>query len=224
MAPTTAPTTVPAATTAPVSSPAPTQAAAAPNAPSGKPSDLIVKALRALSTHSVRVTTAVADPVGTPPVVRSTFEFVPPDRMHVTLGNQETIIIKGQGTWIKQNGKWVKSPVDMSTSFFGLFDPNNVDELAAELAKTTTTTPPQFVGPDLLDGKPMFVYQYTSTTKGLGPNGSDIQSTSKLWTGALDNLPYKIESTRDSTGHPGQKVQTIVTYTYDPNLKIEAPQ
>jgi len=55
------------------------------------------------------------------------------------------------------------------------------------------------------------------------PRSTKINSTSKLWLGVLDKLPYKQEGESDSVLHKGSKTKTSGTWEYDPNLKIEAP-
>lgn len=77
-----------------------------------------------------------------------------------------------------------------------------------------------FVGLDLIDGKPMWVYQYSTA---VDLTGTKVATTTKVWLGVLDRLLYKQESESDSPQQPGAKTRRISTWEYDPNLKIEAP-
>jgi hypothetical protein len=79
----------------------------------------------------------------------------------------------------------------------------------------------QFIGPELLDGKPMFVYAY-KTKVDLGNAVSN--GNSKIWMGALDGRAYHIESDSESITAKGKMDHTTVTYEYDIPLTIEAPQ
>lgn len=211
-------TSAPAATSAPTATTAPKPAQA--NAPTGNPFDLILAAQRAqmnAKSWRTRTTTTGADgKTGT-----TLFEFVAPDRVHMAMPNGfEIIAIKGVGTYQKPPaGQWLKSPVDFSATYFAFMDPKTIEEFQ----KSIVVSAVKFVGPDLIDVKPMFVFQYATLVKGIGPNGSDIAGTSKMWVGVTDGLPYKLESEQDSAVTLGAKSHTVAVYDYDPTIKIEAP-
>ena len=78
----------------------------------------------------------------------------------------------------------------------------------------------KFVGPDLIDGKPMWVYRYETT---MDLAGTKIDSAAKVWLGALDKLPYGQESESDSFVNKGGKTKSTIVYEYDSDIKIEAP-
>lgn len=146
----------------------------------------------------------------------TTTEFVAPSSMHMIRASQELIILK-EGSYVKdQGGAWRKPPVDMSSMMTTILDPKNVQDLL----KDVTVDNLKFVGPDLIGGKPAWVYQFASQVK-LGDQ--TINSTTKIWIGALDKLPYKSESEGDSVVNKGGKTKTTIIYEYDPNIKIEAP-
>jgi hypothetical protein len=63
------------------------------------------------------------------------------------------------------------------------------------------------VGPDILDGKPMLVYQYTLNN-----------SPAKLWVGVADGLPYKVESVSKS----GAKT-TVTISDYNAQIVLTPP-
>lgn len=191
-----------------------------PSAPTGNPFDLIMNAHRAqMNAKSYRTRTIQTEASGKTSTI--TFEFVAPDRVHLTNNDgSETIAIKGVGTYQKPAaGQWIKSPFDFSEMIFAFMDPKAL----AEFQNSIVVSAVKFVGPDLIDTKPMFVYQYSSVLKGLGPGGSDINGTQKMWVGVTDGLPYKLEGDQDSAVTAGAKTHSLITYDYDPNIKIEPP-
>ncbi len=208
-------TGAPAAST-PTSAAQPTSAAAVP---SGKPNDVILNSQRALlnvKAYRTRMTSTLASGRSSTTLI----EFIQPDRVHMTLGSGvEYIAIKSQGTWQKVNGVWSKSASDMGDTIFAFRDPKVIEELE----KSIVVEQAKFIGPDLLDGKPMFVYQYGTALKGAGAGGSDLTGTYKLWVGVTDSLPYKLEGESDSVLTKGEKTKILTIYEYDPNIKIEKP-
>jgi hypothetical protein len=76
-------------------------------------------------------------------------------------------------------------------------------------------------GVDQIGGRPMRIYDYETVTD---ITGTKITTDSRIWIGVTDGLPYRMESTGDSVVKPGAKTKSVLVYTYDPNLKIEAPQ
>jgi hypothetical protein len=151
-------------------------------------------------------------------------EYVAPDRLRLTTqasdgGTNDMIIIKGQGTWQLVNGKWTKSGFDLSTTAFLFLDPKNLEQLKQGIDIGQI----QLVGADLLDGKPMFVYQYNIDLKSAGAGGTDLKGTYKIWIGATDSRAYKLEGDTDSIVSKGSKVHTLITFEYDVPLTIEPP-
>ncbi len=236
VAPLPAPPTSTPAVTAPISAPSPTAAptqapTVAPTQPAptamptqapvtaGNPLDVIMNAqLAQLKVKAFRARTTITDANGT--AITNTVEYVPPDRAHLIQSNgMETIVIKGVGTYVKRGGTWALSPIDLSSSLFAQFDPKALEDLRNQIISQQVT----LVGPDLLNGKPMLVYQYNTLVKGIGPGGSDIKGTSKLWVGATDGLPYRQEMVQDSVTTQGGKTNTVSTYEYDPSITIEKP-
>jgi hypothetical protein len=146
-----------------------------------------------------------------------TIEYVAPDSFHSKMGAGTEIVVVKDGSYIRgSDGKWQKSPMDMSSVVAQVLSPQAVEDLA----KNITVEKLKFIGPDLIDGKPMWVYQYETT---MDLAGTKINSTAKVWLGILDKLPYKQEGESDSVLHKGGKTKTSGTWEYDPNIKIEAP-
>jgi hypothetical protein len=218
------PTTAP-PTQAATSQPA-TEAPTATNAPPASGAnalDLIANAMRAqASAKSFRSTILTTDSDGT--TSTTVIEYVAPDRVHFTRTSSsgqgsETIAIKGQGTWEKRNGKWIKSPVDLSAAAFAFLDPKVIDQLKSSVNIGSL----HLVGPELLGTTPTLVYQYDESIKGAGANGGDLNGTYKIWIGLTDQRAYKIEGDSDSAVKAGAKTHTLVTYEYDINIQIQPP-
>jgi hypothetical protein len=137
-------------------------------------------------------------------------EFVAPDRYHLTresdLGgkgiSKQDIIIIGDDTFMKTGDTpWRKFPMNMGELITQFRDPKVIDELSkgSEI---------KFIGPDLLDGSPTLVYQYSIN---LGQN-KELKSMAKTWVGVIDSLPRKTESESDSN-ILGKPVHTKTTIT-----------
>jgi hypothetical protein len=201
-------------------------AAATKNAPPASGAnalDLIANAMQAqLSAKSFRSTIVTSE--GGQTTATTVIEYVAPDRVHLTrtlpgAQGSETIVIKGQGTWEKTNGKWIKSPVDLSAVAFAFLDPKVIDQLKSSVNVGTL----QLVGPDLIGTTPTFVYQYDESVKGIGAGGGDLNGTYKVWVGATDHRVYKLEGDSDSPAKAGAKIHTLATYEYDINIQIQPP-
>jgi hypothetical protein len=137
--------------------------------------------------------------------VEMNMDVVMPDKFHMTTTAMEIIVI-GKTFYMKVANKWQKVAtlgVDLS-----LADPKKFE------ANLATTTDIKFAGAEILNGTPTLVYTYTSNVK--GPPAQKIPS--KMWVGALDNLPRKFEMT------PKAGQTTTITYTdYNANITISAP-
>ncbi len=216
-APTVVPTAAPQPTAVPTEAPQPTTTPApAEAAPAGSDAmDLLLNVLRAQLAQKAWRTTATIDDGGA--VTTTIIEFVAPDSLHLVMGAGQEIIILKDGTYQRSaGGQWQKLPMDMSSMVAGILDPAKVEELMRD----TTVDQLKFLGPDLIGGKAMWVYQYASKMN-LGEQ--TIASNAKIWIGVLDKLPYRGESEGDSVTKPGTKVKSTVIYEYDSSIKIEAP-
>ncbi len=144
-------------------------------------------------------------------------EYVAPGSFHSKMSTGTEIIVIPGASYIKRaDGAWQKSPADMS----GLIKQVLSADAIEELAKSITVDQVKFLGPDLIDGKPMWIYQYDTT---MDLTGQKISSKAKIWLGVMDKLPYKQEGESDSVVNKGGKTKTNSTWEYDPNIKIEAP-
>lgn len=164
--------------------------------------DLMKRSLRAQVTSETAGTT-------TP----MTIEYVPPDRYHIvtsSAGMNFEMIIIGKQAWQKAGETWQVFPTDFSALISSMSN-----ELSAEALAGITDV--QTVGTENLDGAPMTVYSYKSTTT---VSGVTTTSNAKLWVGVRDGLPHKAVSESTLNGVATKTTQLI---TYDPALKIEPP-
>lgn len=140
----------------------------------------------------------------------TTVEYVAPDRFHMTAPMNETIIV-GSDTYIKPpNSKWQKIPINANQMIASFRDPKLVEEL-----RNNTTV--KFLGTDSLDGLPVKIYEYTVKNA----FGTNMESTSKAWIAASDNLPRKMEVEANVNGKPSK--MRITYYDYNTDIKILPP-
>ncbi|HKP87143.1 MAG TPA: hypothetical protein VJZ26_13655 [Blastocatellia bacterium] len=181
-------------------------AASAPS--NANPLDMVTSSMKAqLDAKSFRVRLESSyDGRNTTQVI----EYVNPDRIRMTGGPVEVIVV-GSNTYTKlPTGQWQKTPMDVNQMLSSFRDPKIIDELR-------NSTNVQLVGTDTVDGMPMKVYQYTTTNA----FGTNITTTSKAWIAASDNLPRKIESEGQINGKPSKSLVTY--YDYNADIKIEPP-
>lgn len=223
------PTTAPAQpTTASAPTTAPTDSTGAPSGgggdlkpPEGKAVDIVKKAsLSAFDANTLRNQTLIVSAGGKTSTL--VLEYIKPDRVHIVQsgpdGSAERIAIRGNGMWSKaQDGKWQAQGADSAALFFSFLDPKTL----AESLNVIQDESVQFVGVEVLDNIPTFVYTYkivatfgTQKTTGDG----------KIWIGAVDGRPYKVQSISPSLVTPGQTDSTTALYDYDIPLTIEPPQ
>ena len=133
-------------------------------------------------------------------------DVVMPDRFHVKTPQLEAIVI-GSTYYVKVANQWQKIalPQGIDLNFA------DVKKLEAELGASSDV---KLIGPDVLDGTPTLVYQYTVTITTPTP----LTMTSKVWVAVSDQLPRKMEivATDGTT--------TTVTYSnYNAPITIEPP-
>ena len=193
----------------------PSQRAAA-TAPSGDPLDIIGQALRAEVGSKAFRAHIIGNDGDTK--YENTIEYVAPDHLHVTSGTHETIYVKGLGTWSKaSDGTWKKSATDLSADVFKAYEPDGI----SALLKGVVVDQVRFLGPELKDGRATLVYQFVSSTK--ISDSTTLVVTNKIWIGATDGLPYRLETDNDSILHAGAKAHSVTTIDYDASITIETP-
>lgn len=179
-----------------------------PVSPSASPLDSLAKSMRAqLASKSFRA--RISSSSQTIPG-ETVVEFVAPDRLHLTNPISELIAV-GSETYTRQgNGPWQKAPISANEMAAKFRDPKLIDELDKNYNVT-------LVGPDTLDGVPMMVYEYMPKN----PSPQTPAGKTKVWIGADDSLPRKIE-VESEVG--GQKSTTTIMYSdYNSDIKINLP-
>jgi hypothetical protein len=153
-------------------------------------------------------------------------EFVAPDRFHVTVvgpqaqgrsTGQEMILI-GKDTYMRVSGvPWQKSAMN---PFLGALA-TTIDELGPQFRdvaqRMTKYEDVKLIGPDVLDGQPVLVYQFKL-------NVTNGQTSGKIWISTTDGLPRKIEHESSSQTNSDRKMKVSTTYyDYNANINIEPP-
>ena len=186
------------------------------------PRGQLIKAMRAmLAATSYRSRMLSSGSGGTSS--STVLEFVAPDRFHMSretetpgrgAKKQETIII-GNDTWMKMDGApWQRFPANLGDVIKQLRNPKVIEEL-------TQATEVKFIGPDVLDGSPTMVYQYTLSDS----EGNGFRTTAKTWVGVADGLPRKTEGETDMniTGKTTHIKSTTTYFDYGADIKLEPP-
>ncbi|MGI8639581.1 MAG: hypothetical protein ACR2MG_06465 [Pyrinomonadaceae bacterium] len=132
-------------------------------------------------------------------------QYTAPDRYYIKNDISEIIII-GNDSYVNVEGNWKKVPMQMGDKIKELR--NSFTEEGMKSLKDV-----EYIGKENLDGKEALAYRYKTETK-------DVPSVnSKIWIGADNGLPLKIEI--EKTGK-GSALMTT-SYDYDKEIKIEAP-
>jgi hypothetical protein len=226
------PTNAPSPTIAPAPTQAPSQPTAAPTSalsggtttniqpPPGKPADIVRKAsLTAFDANSMRAQTLVEGAGGD--TLTLTVDFIKPDRVHVVqstpTGGSERIAIKGKGLWVKTGDNWDAQGMAAADQFFASID----SKALAESLKVIQDDSIQFLGGEVLENIPTFVYTYKIV---VDYGGKKTSGDGKIWIGVADGRAYKAQSVSNSLATPGKQDRTTVLYEYDLPITIEAPQ
>lgn len=132
-----------------------------------------------------------------------------PDRFHVRNGENEFIIVPGK-TWMKQGGQWQALPMDMSAM---------VKSLSPEAMRQGYDNMTNIVdlGTSEMDGRSVHGYEYDTKATMMGVTAT---SHVKLFVDPATNLPAH----QDAEGEAmGQHSSSSFDYTFDKDLKVEAP-
>lgn len=186
---------------------------------SDNPHEAMMKAVRAhLDARSYRA--HVTTSVGGGPENNMVIDYFAPDRFRAVMeapaggpaaGQKREFIIVGNAAYIQgPDGRWVRSPVGVADIARKLRDPKMLEDMAK-------VTDVRLVGPEMLDGTPTLVYQYTQNSV----MGMDMKSNVKTWLAVSDGLPRKTEAEGE---YNGQKTKTRMTISdINSDIKIEAP-
>jgi hypothetical protein len=144
-------------------------------------------------------------------------DYVAPDRFHMFFFDNngqvktESVMI-GKDMYMRMGSRWQKFP--------GMVGDNKIinlrDMFNEEGLKNLKDV--KYEGDDSVDGKPAHVYSYESdktATNSMAP----YPYTSKIWVGANDGLPKKIEVT-----YEGGDLKTMnIVYDYSSSISVEPP-
>lgn len=180
----------------------------------------IVQSMLALNSQPNRMTVTTTLQDGT--TSTNIIEFVPPDRKRIVSPDVDMeYVIIGEVVYMKVAGMWITAQIP-ATTFMG--------EATTEETLTSTVSEPQFLRLDELDGRPMVVYGYQSTTVS---EGIELHSQIEMWIGLADGLVYQMvtdgETLSVSTDANGQSVSlavpahTVTMIEYDSAISIEPP-
>ncbi len=196
-----------------------------PMTASADPRADMVKAMRAsLDAKSYRSRIATTGSNGRN--INITAEFVAPDRMRIVTemdmpgqspNKSERIYIGKQSYARAGDAPWQKDSLDMSDMLSQMRDPKLI-EAVQQKAEV------KYLGTETLNGAPMLIYQY----KIKDVLGTGIDSNSKMWIGATDNLQHQVETESDfadpsNTGKMIHSKTTITFYDYNTDINIEPP-
>ena len=85
---------------------------------------------KAFRTRTVMTTPGTAE-------VRIVSEYLLPDRVRLLRDREETVAIRGKGTFTRRAGQsWQKSAVDMSEMIGSVTDPGTMEQLARDYVKS----------------------------------------------------------------------------------------
>jgi hypothetical protein len=211
------PTEPPAATATEAPTPLPTET---PLPDSDQARTAILQGLLAVANQPNRMTVTTALQDGT--TSTNIIESVPPDRKRIISPEFDVeYVIIGEVVYMKVGGAWATVQIPAAT-FMG--------EPVTEESLTASISEPQFLRLDELDGMPVAVYGYQSTTTA---SGIELHSQVELWIGLADGLIHQMisdgESLSVATEADGQSVSLAVPalsttlIEYDASLTIEPP-
>jgi len=182
----------------------------------------IIHALLALNTQPNRLDVTTVDSAGIshPSVI----EFLPPDKKHITAEGTDLIIAGGK-VYLQSSSSapWQEMEVPASTY---LGNPPVTEEAMGKYVENS-----EFLRAEVLNGRSMFVFHYSSSSVS---NGVTLHSQVDLWVDPVDGLPYKMitegetlkVSLNPSTGQneaSAEKALSTCLISFPAHLTIESP-
>lgn len=133
-----------------------------------------------------------------------------PNRFHMKSADSEFIII-GDGTWMKIEGQgWMKFPMSMKK----VIDAYTPEVMKASMDGTTNV---RYLRDETVEGKDCKVFAYDFDVKVMGFRS---RGSSTVFLDKDSGYPLRAETEGEAMG---QRSKTIVTYDYDPNIRVAAP-
>ena len=167
----------------------------------------VLNAMHAVGTagpYHIKSTTTV----GSTTLV-TTGEVRLPDHFHLTTNGEELLII-GDKTYRKSNGRWVNFPIDIGKQVSGM-----MGTLTSEGEKGISDA--QLLGSGTVNGITSVEYQFKQT---VNVGSTTLTSTVKLWVDSLRGLP--VQQQIDGVVN-GQTTSTLQEITYDPSITFPTP-
>ena len=136
-------------------------------------------------------------------------DVILPSSFHMKSDKMETVLL-ANGAWMKMGGKWMAMPAAMSTQV-GASIKSNMDTSKMNLANV------QCLGTQQVEGQSYTGYSFDSSAEVMG-----IKATSRITAYKSSNgLPAIMIIDGEAMGRKSKMTQHI---TYDPSIKISAPQ
>lgn len=133
-----------------------------------------------------------------------------PNKFHMKSQESEFIII-GDGTWMKpEGGNWMKFPMSMSK----MIDAYKPEMMKASMEGTRNV---RMLGDESVNGRDCKVFAYDFDVKMMGIRSA---GTSTIYLDKASGYPTRIETDGEAMG---QRSKTVVDYSYDPDIRIVAP-
>ena len=164
--------------------------------------------LQATKPYRLHETTTMSGQGGSQTFSR-VLEVVPPDRFHAMLDEYESISI-GDVQYTKVNGKWSQSSRGEKRNVSKGVGKQILQQIESGALIIT------YIGRDSADGKAAQLYEMSGTMK-IGE--TEIKGQQKIWISVAEGLPVKYASKSESP----YAIDSVLTYEYDPSIKIEAP-
>jgi hypothetical protein len=133
-----------------------------------------------------------------------------PNRFHMKSADTEFIII-GDSTWMKPEGQgWMKFPMSMKKI---------IDQYTPEVMKASMDgmTNVRHVGDEDVDGVSCKVFSYDFDVKVMGFRS---KGTSTIYLSKDTGYPARVVTDGEALG---ERSKTVVDYSYDPNIRVGAP-
>jgi hypothetical protein len=142
----------------------------------------------------------------TSPLLNGEMKFEAPDRFYLKQGENEAIVI-GKDSYIKEDGKWVRSKEDLS----GLMALSR-DKMSDEVIRKIKNV--RVIGNAQVNGKETTLYEHK-----INENG--VQITNKLWVATGSGLLIKSER---ETKIGNRLNRLSIYFDYEKPVEIEAPK
>ena len=135
-------------------------------------------------------------------------DVILPTSFHMKNEKMEAIMLK-EGMWMNMGGKWMQMP-GANTAMMMQNMPTDFSKMMGQLANV------QCLGAQPIDGKSLPAYSFDASGEAMG-----IKASSHVMLYADNGQPAVLVIDGEAMGHKSHTVQHI---TFDPNIKITAPQ